>query len=187
MLIQEIITEADILVPNEVTTADKVVVLNALNQDFFNIVKIPKIVRFNAVQGQAGYTLATDVREKNIDLVMVGLLKYRNLDNEVVNPTQNVFTFEDTDHELTLSPAPYQTGLQGIVRSHRIATTTFTTGGVGTQTPDAPTEYHWTFVPALASFLAYSQDDAGKGGNYETQYKAGWSVAAQNYQKEGGT
>lgn len=187
MLIQEIITEADILVPNSVAIGDKIVVLNSINHDFFNVVKIPRIVRFTSTISQGAYTLATDVRGKNIDLVFVGLLEYRSLDSQDVNPTQNMFTFDDTTHEIMLSPAPYKTGMQGTVRSRRISTTTFTIGGVAAQSPDAPEEYHWTYVPALAAYLANTQDDAGKAANYEAQYKAAWNVAAQNYQKEAST
>ncbi|MNW68877.1 hypothetical protein D3C74_477610 [compost metagenome] len=63
----------------------------------------------------------------------------------------------------------------------RIATTTFTTANL-INVPDAPEEYHWTYIPALAAYLANTQDDGVKAANYENQYKSAWNVAAQNYQ-----
>lgn len=182
LTLQQIISEADILIPNVLPTADKVVQLNSINSDFFNVVKIPKIARFIGISNQANYILGSDVRAKNIDLVDYGVLKYRDLQTDDVAPLQNTFSFDDNTSSLTLSPAPYTNGLQGIVRYHRIATTTFTSG-VLTAVPDAPEEYHWTYIPALAAWMAQTQDDMGKATSYEAQYRAAWNTAATNYQK----
>lgn len=182
LTIQQIITEADILVPNVLSTADKVLQLNQINQDFFNIVKIPKVSSFTTTVSSS-YTLPNVVRSKNIDYVKVGVLKYRDQLTDAVSPLQNVFTYDDDTHTLTLSPAPYQSGLPGIVRYHRIATTTFTPSVLST-VPDAPEEYHWTFIPALASWMANTLDDTVKGAFYEVQYRDAWNSAAAGYQKE---
>lgn len=182
LTLKNIIDEADILVPNLLSDAEKVTQLNAINQDFFNVVKIPKVTIFNGSAGQTDYVLPADVRAKNIDLVEAGLLKYRDLLSDIVTPVQNTFAFDDTTHTMTLSPAPYQNGLQGIVRFFRIATTTFLASNLDA-VPDAPTEYHWTYVPALAAWLASTQDDSIKAGIFEAQYKAAWNTAAQNYVK----
>lgn len=184
MNINDIISEANMLVPNDVPVADKVIWLNALNQDFFNVVKIPKIVKFDCIAGQEDYVLPADVRQKNIDLVMIGMFPYMSLDRDEVTPAQNAYAFEDTSKTLSLFPAPYG-NLKGFLRYRRIATTSFT-ASVLTAVPDAPEEYHWTFIPALASMLANSQDDMTKASNYESQYKAAWNVAAQNYQAGAG-
>ena len=183
MTLTEIITEADLLVPNTVSTADKVVALNGFNQDFFNVVKIPRTIPFTPVKDQSSYTLSSEVRLKNIDLVTMGIIKYKELLPTTSNPLQNTFTFDDSNYQLTLRPAPYGEGLQGLVRYSRIATSTFTSGNLSA-VPDAPTEYHFTFIWALASYIANTQDDAIKASNYENQYKAAWNVAAQNYAKE---
>ncbi|MDP1513069.1 hypothetical protein Q8I65_23195 [Paenibacillus ottowii] len=180
MNLAQIIAEADLLVPNEVPQADKVVWLNAVNQDFFNVVKIPKVARFTCVAAQADYVLPTDVRQKNIDSVLIGMFQYKSYDREDVTPAQNAYYFTDDTHKLTLYPAPY-TDAQGFLRYRRIATSTFTTENLGSQ-PDAPEEYHWTYIPALAAYIANSQDDSVKAANYEGQYKSAWNVAAQNYQ-----
>lgn len=182
LTIQQIITEADILVPNNVDISDKVIQLTGINRDFFNIVKIPKLFRFTGTKGIATVNCPTDVREKNIDLVNVGLLKYRSLDADNVNPLQNAFSFDDQSNTLTLTPAPYANGIAGVLRYHQIGTTTFTTGAVTTQTPDAPEEYQWTYYIALAAYLAETQDDGVRAANFSNQVKAAWNAASQNYQ-----
>lgn len=179
LTLQQIIDEAYTLVPNEVDTADQVVWLNSINQEFFNVVKIPKIFRFTTTTS-GEYTTSTDVREKNIDYVQIGLLRYISLDEDNVAPLQNVYSYEDATNKLTLSPVPYNSGLQGILRYRRIATTTFVSNNLGVS-PDAPDEYHWTFIPALASYLANTQHDAANAANYEAQYRSAWNSAAQDY------
>ncbi|MFW5438119.1 hypothetical protein [Paenibacillus apiarius] len=181
MDLQQIVNEADILVPNEVPIADKVMWLNAVNGDFFNVVKIPKVAWFDSVAGLNVYTLAVDIRQKNIDMVMVGIIQYRSIQKDAVSPLQNAYTFDEESNTLVLTPAPYQSDQQGILRYRRIGTTTFTSTNLNAS-PDAPEEYHWTFIPALAAYLANSQDDSVKAANYEDQYKSAWNVAAQNYQ-----
>lgn len=178
--IQQIITEADILVPNDVPTTDKAVALTGINQDFFNVVKIPKIARFTSVAAQGDYTLSSDVRQKNIDLLMIGMFRYMSMDSAAITPRQNAFSFDDASHVLSVWPAPYGT-LEGFLRYYRIGTTNFSADNLSA-IPDAPEEYHWTYVLALAAYLANTQDDVGKAANYEDQYKAAWNVAAQNYQ-----
>ncbi|MEK4108120.1 hypothetical protein NST28_29055 [Paenibacillus sp. FSL R10-2791] len=181
MQISEIISEADLLVPNEVPTADKIMWLNALNQDFFNVVKIPRVISLTPVVDQATYTLSTEVRLKNIDLLTVGLIKYKELLPTAPNPLQNTYTFDDSTHTLTLRPAPYSSGLQGVLRYSRIATTNFTASNLSA-VPDAPEEYHFSFVSGLASFLADAMDNKTKAANYEAQYRAIWNRAGEQYQ-----
>ena len=183
MINSEIINEADLLVPNEVPLADKIIVLNSLNHDFFNVVKIPRTTSFVPVKDNDMYTLSSEVRLKNIDLVMCGVVKYKELLPTAPNPMQNTFTYDDSTYKLTLRPAPYQNGLQSLVRYSRIATTTFSAVNLNVS-PDMPEEYHYSLVLGLASYLAQTQDDAVKASNYENQYKVMWNVAAQNYAKE---
>ncbi|WDM22652.1 hypothetical protein [Paenibacillus polymyxa] len=182
MKISEIIQEADLLVPNGVDTADKIIWLNAINQDFFNVVKIPAFTSFTSVLDQSQYTLDVSVRFKNIEMVMCGVVKYHELTPDIPNPLLNTYFFDDVGHNITLSPPPYQVGLTGLVRYSRIATTTFLNNNL-TIEPDAPAEYHWTYIPALAAYIAHSMDDEVKAANYENQYKNAWNVAAQNYQR----
>ncbi|OKP81642.1 hypothetical protein A3842_11225 [Paenibacillus sp. P3E] len=180
MNLTDIISESDLLVPNEVPLADKIIALNSINQDFFNAVKIPRVLSLTPVKDQAAYTISTEVRLKNIDLVMVGIIKYKELIPGTTNPLQNTYTFDDTSHVLTLRPAPYASGLQGVLRYSRIATTTFTSS-VLTAVPDAPEEFHWTYYVGLAAFLANAMDDTGKAATYESQYLNAWAQAAAQY------
>ncbi|MFD1990101.1 hypothetical protein ACFSGI_09035 [Paenibacillus nicotianae] len=178
--INEIIQEADILVPNAVELPQKIVWLNAVNQDFFNVVKIPKTIRFDSVAEQSDYSIA-GLSEKDIDKVLVGLFWYSRLNYNNVTTTENFFTYESDT--LSLHPAPFLTS-KGMVRYRQSASTTFTSSDLSSS-PDAPKEYHWTFISALASFLANTEDDGIKASNYENQYKSAWNVAAQNYQVQG--
>lgn len=180
LTLQQIIDETATLVPNEVPVGDQIVWLNAINNDFFNVVKIPRIARFTTVQGQSNYVMSNEVQDRNIDLVHVGVLKYRSLDEDDVNPLQNAFSFDDLTHTLTLSPAPYLGGLAGVLRYRRIATTIFTSSNLSA-VPDAPDAFQWTYIPALAAYLANTQNDSVKAANYENQVKTAWNMAAQNY------
>lgn len=180
LTLQQIISEADLLVANTVELADKIMQLNAINQDFFNTVKIPVFSRFNGVSGQQDYALESDIRQKNIDLVQVGLLRYNSLDNASVNPAQNAYAYDDDTGTLTLSPAPYQTGIACLLRYRRIATSNFTTASLSA-IPDAPAEYHWTYVPALASWLAKAEDEMNKAKLYEAQFTEAWNRAMVSY------
>lgn len=184
LTLQQIINEADKLIPNLLSNTEKVTQINAINQDFFNVVKIPKTTTFTGMKGQPGYTLPNDVRAKNIDYVKVGLLNYRDLQTDNVRSTDNTFLFDDQSKTLTLSPAAYRDGLQGIVRYHRIATSVFSENNLSVN-PDSPSEYHWSYVLALAAWIALTQDEISKATTFESQYKAAWNAAAQNYQKEG--
>lgn len=184
LTIQQIMDEAATLVPNEVPTADQIIWINAINSDFFNVVKIPRIYKFSTVRDQADYVMSTDVQMRNIDLVLVGLLKHRSLDEDSLQPLQNAWSYDDVTHTLSLTPAPYDNNLAGIIRYRRIATTTFTSGNL-TVVPDAPDEWQWTYIPALASYLANTQDDSQKATMYEAQYKAAWNNATQGYAGDG--
>lgn len=181
--INVIIAEADLLVPNDVPVVNKVVALNSLNHDFFNVVKIPQMTYFVATKNEPKYILLSEIRLKNIKLVHVGVVKYHELNAETPNPLQNTFAFDDRFQTLALYPAPYQDGLTGSVRYDRIATTTFVSSNLNVS-PDIPEEYQWTLIPALAAYIANTQDDGIKASNYENQYKSAWNVAAQNYAKE---
>lgn len=175
----DIINEADILVPNNVSSANKVVHLNSLITDFYNVVKIPKIAKFTTVAGQSDYAIGTDIRSKNIDKVQVETFRYASIERDDYQPTQTGFIFDDDTSVLSLNPAPYA-ALPAFVRYHKVATS-FVTSANLEAAPGIPTEYHWTLVPALAAYLSKTQDDGIKAANYESEYKAAWNVAAQNY------
>ena len=183
LTLQQIINEAKTMIPNEFQNGDFISWLNAINQDFFNVVKIPKIYRFTTVQGQSEYSCPSDVRAKNINLVQDSYTKYQSIMEDDVRPSQTFWAFDDETGKLTLTPAPLISGLAGVLRYHRIATTTFTTSNLNV-TPDAPPEYHWTYVPALCERIALAMDDGVKAANFANQYRSAWNVAAANYAGE---
>lgn len=180
--IGEIIREADTLIPNALSENEKISWLNAVNHEFFSVVKIPKIYRFNAIAGESVYVLRPDVLAKNIDVVHVGLTQYRSMMTEDVIPTNNFWIFDDHSKRLTITPSPYKKTL-GIVRYHQIATTTYTSSNVENSEPDAPIEYHWAYVLGLCSRIAKAVDDIAKANNYENDYRDYLNVAAANHRQ----
>lgn len=176
MNLQEIINEADVMVPNGYTPAEKAPWLNAINQEFFDVVKIPKYATFSPA---ASVTLPNDVRAKNIDYLRVGNVRYRNFLTEDVKPRELHFIFDDSSSRLTLSSVG--SGL-GQVRYFRIPTTTFTSGNL-TVAPDAPNEYHWIYVVGLCERIAKAHGDSVRANDYGNDYQNALRVAAQNYAK----
>lgn len=184
LTLQEIITEADVRVPNSFSTAQKVTWLNEINQEFFNIVKIPKTATFTTVAGTATAVLTpTDIRGKDIDKVHVGNGIYSSFLYDDVKPGRGYHTYDDTTRTITIVPTP-TTALPGIVRYHQIATTTFVTGTL-TATPDAPIECHELYVNGLAEKMALSLDDMAKAANYGQHYRAQLTIAQANYSRGG--
>lgn len=189
---KEIIIEADALVPNGYVGAgavswlspEKIAWLNALNQEFFDIVKIPETKTFTSTAGTKTYTLTGTIKEKNIDKVIVGNLKYRSFNHEDVQPTDNWFRFDATTNVLTLSSAPSRSALPGMARVYRSSSTNYTTGNVVTASPDAPTEYHWIYVLGLAEYIAKANEEDAKAADYGSQYQSALNTAAKNYWRD---
>lgn len=182
LTIQQIINEADIRVPNAFSTANKVDWLNQVNQEFFDVVKIPAISTVSVTSGISGYPLSAGVRAKNINRVTVGNVYYRNIMFEQVNPGNNYWTFDDTTNQINLYPTPNSSG-NGVVRYNKINTTTFLSTDL-TKTPDAPDEYHWIYILGLCERIAKSMNDTILGNNYANDYKANLLIAQQNYAKK---
>lgn len=182
LTLQQIITDADVLVPNGYDdNIQKVVWLNAVNGEFFDVVKIPKSATFSTVSGTKDYTLTGKIKEKDIDKVMAGHLKYRSLNYEDVQPGQNYFTFDEASNLLTLSSPPSQTSLTGIARYYKSATSIYTVSAIGSTYPDAPEEYHWIYALGLAEYIAKANEEDAKAANYGGQYRAALATAASNY------
>lgn len=176
MKISEIISEADVLVPNAFTTSEKIPWLNAINQEFFDVVKIPKYATFNP---SPSVTLPSDIRAKNIDYLRIGNIRYRNFLTEDVKPKELHFIFDDESSTLTLSSVG--DGM-GQIRYFRIPTSIFTTSNLNAE-PDAPLEYHWIYVVGLCERIAKANGDTVRANNYGQDYQNALRVAAQNYAK----
>jgi hypothetical protein len=177
-----IIADADLRVPNSFTSAQKVDWLNEINQEFFDIVKIPKTATFTTTDGTANYTLDTGIRAKNIDKVHVGKQLFLSFLYDDVPPGHNFYTFDDDTSKITLNPTPTVLGLSGIVKYFKIATTSFSSNALSAS-PDAPSEYHWIYVLGLCERMAKAMDDVVKGNNYGNDYRGNLLIAQQNYQK----
>lgn len=184
MDIATIISEADVRVPNTFPSSQKVTWLNEVNNEFFDIVKIPKAATFNTIANTTTYTLTNEVRGRSIDKVMVGKNLFPSLLFEEMLPGRNYHNYDDTTFVLTLSPAPTSV-LPGVVKFSRVASTTFVSTTL-TAVPDAPAEYHWIYILALCEKMANAIDDIPKAANYGQQYRAQLAVAQANFMRGGG-
>jgi hypothetical protein len=184
LTIQQIIDEADLLVPNSYQLADKVNWLNKINSEFFENVKIPVSTIFMTTLNQSSYLLPNEVRGNNIDHVQLGLLTYSSMNYEDVRSSQIFYIFDDSTHKITFYPEPYAAAQQTVVRYHRIATSSFTTGTLSAK-PDAPGEYHWIYVNGLCERIAKANGDVEKANNYGNDYRNGLATAAKNFAKLG--
>ena len=184
LTLQQIIEQADKLVPNSESNADKVMWLNEVNNRFFEVVKIPQTETFTTAAGTATYSgLSAAIRSRNIDKVFIGKAVYPSFLHEDVPPGHNYHIFND-DGSITIHPTPTQSGLTGIIRWHRIATSTYTTGNLNAM-PDAPGEYHYVYVFGLASKIAQALEDIVKHNNYEKSFVDNLLIAQQNFASKG--
>lgn len=177
---QEILAEADVLVPNAFTTQQKIDWLNDVQREFFEVVKVPGVYSFAATAGQNSVTLPTGVVGRNIVMVMVGTTQYRPVQyDDGFRPGLNYYTFDDTTRQLTFNPPPAVAG-QGLIRYFRVPTQTFTSANLSQQA-EAPAEYHEALVLGLAMRIAKAQNDVALGNNYMAEYMAMLQVAQQNF------
>lgn len=178
LTLTQIITEADIRMPNTFDSAQKCSWLNEINQEWFDIVKIPKIYQFTS-SGVGVYTLPSDVRHKNIDSVHIGTQMYVSALYENRLPGRNYWIYDDDEQELTVVSdlVPSQ---KGIVRYRAMPQNTFTSSDLG-DNPDAPSEYHWIYILGLAERIAKAMDDIPKANNFAAEYQNNLAVAQANY------
>lgn len=178
LTLTNIIHEADIRMPSTFDDAQKVSWLNEVNAEFFDVVKIPKIAMFVS-DGTGTYTLATDVRHKNIDNVQIGTQMYMSAFYETRLPGRNYWIFDDNTHVLNVV-SDTVSGSKGIVRYHAMPTKTFISS-VLTDVPDAPPEYHWLYILGLCERIAKAMDDILKANNFASEYQNNLAVAQANY------
>lgn len=178
MDIKTIIEEADIRVPNAFSNDQKVDWLNEVNNEFFDIVKIPKVHSMATDGVLTQFTVPTDMREKNIRKVVVGSTFYRSMIYENVTTSFNYYILDEATNKLALEPKPPVSKL--IVIYDQIATNPFLASNL-TMEPSAPKEYHWLFILGLAVRIAKAMNDAGLANNYENDFKNNLAVAQQNF------
>lgn len=180
MNIQEIIDEADIRVPNAFSVNQKVDWLNEVNNEFFDIVKIPKVFNYTIpATPPATITAPTDMREKNIRKIVNGSTFYRSMIYENITTSFNYYTLDDTTNALTLEPMA-KANSKLIVIYDKISTNPFVVTTM-TAEPEAPKEYHWLYILGLAVRIAKAMNDAGLANNYENDFKNNLAVAQQNF------
>lgn len=178
MDIQTIMNEADTRVPNIFTAAQKVTWLNEVQNEFFDIVKIPKVHTLQVDGVLNNFNVPASVREKNIRKVMVASGHYRSMAFDNVTPAHNYYTFDETTKMLGFFPRP-AAGSAVIV--YDIAPTTSFVATTLTAEPEAPKEYHWLYILGLCVRIAKGMNDVGLANNYENDFKNNLAVAQQNF------
>lgn len=178
----EVIAQADILVPNGNSTADKMLWLNEVNNKFFSVVKIPLIATFTTAIGvDSPSAFVAGVQANSINKVQIGNSIYKSYLHEDVRPNNNYFTFVDSTRVMTIVPTPTAV-LPGIVRYFRTATTTYVDSAPSLALgPDAPSEYHFVYIFGLAQKIAEAQEDVSKANNYGSSFNGNLLIAQQNY------
>lgn len=179
--VQQVINEADILVPNVLSVQQKLDQLNNLTNEFYNNVKVPSVISFSMENGTEVVPVY-DMRDKDINYVQAGFLVYKNDDHVGTFNTGNRFDYDNETRTLTLKPS-YPKAVECVVRYYKSQSKIYTTSNLDTDI-DAPSEFQQSFVPALASWIALTQDDISRASVYEAQYRSVWNAASQNYGSE---
>jgi hypothetical protein len=178
MYLKTIIQEADVRVPNAFSNEQKTDWLNEVNNEFFDIVKIPKTNIINLTGATSIYNCADDVREKNVRKVVVGSTFYRSMIYENITDAFNNYTINETSHQIFFSPNP--PAGTAIIVYDRISTLNFVSDNLMVS-PEAPLEYHWIYVIGLCVRIAKAMSDVALANNYDNDYKGNLAIAQQNY------
>jgi hypothetical protein len=181
LTIEQIFAEVDTLVPNFFDAAKKVTWINEINKEFFEVVKIPLVHQFVTEGGISSYDLPSTARSNNVIRVQVGSTLYNSMQYEDVRPGHNFWVVDDATQKMQLNPKPSLTGQVGVVNYHKISTKTFLTSTISADKPDAPEEYHWSYVLGLCERVAKAMNDVTLANNFGNDYRSQLSLAQQNY------
>lgn len=179
LTIQQIINESDTHLPNVFETAQKVMWLNEVNNEFFESVKIPRTLFFDVWEGDDTYVV--DVKPKNIDKVVVGATEHLPFNYNDVRAGRCYWSYEDATKTMRLNPEP-TADEKAIVRYYQSPHTAFLTSNL-TASPDAPEEYHWLYILGLCERMAKAMNDFARAANYGSDFRNQLVVAQQQYQR----
>lgn len=179
LTIQKIIEEADARVPNAFNEHQKVDWINEVNVQFFDLVRIPQFQSFIGLKDVKDYTLNSGVRSKLIDRVMIGSLVYESAQYGNVPYGRSYWTYDDTTNKLTVNPAPIETN-EGIVKHYRVSSKTFLASNLS-DSPDAPSEYHWLYILGLCERIAKAMEDISLANNYANEFATQLQVARESF------
>lgn len=177
--IQEIINEADIRVPNPFDSSQKVTWLNEVNNEFFEIVRIPKVYRFLIVGGTDTYNMPPSVNSQLVEIVRNQSVLYESVQYEVVSPGRSSWFIDDDTKKLILYPRPSING-EGVVLYRKQADTSFLLSNL-TARPDAPPKYHWAYILGLCERIAKAMNDVTLANNYASDYRNQLALAQEEF------
>lgn len=180
LTLTQIIEEVDALVPNSFDVDKKILWLNELNKEFFEVVQIPLIHQFASVAGKKVYSIDPKIRSNKVDAVRVAQTFYQSMQYEDVGPGHNFWVIDDETQELILEPVTPIDGQLGVVKYTKVPQTTFVKTEL-TVTPDAPPEYHWVYVLGMCERTAKAMNDVSLANNYAVDYRNQLSLAQQNF------
>jgi hypothetical protein len=178
MDIQTIIAEADVRVPNAFSSEQKVDWLNEVNNEFFDVVKIPKVATVATDGNVTTFTVPNDVREKGVRKVVVGSNFYRSIIYENITAAFNYYTIKEDSNQIVFTPKP-PSGTAVIVYD-QIAVSPFLSANLTVQ-PESPSEYHWVYILGLSVRIAKAMNDVTLANNYENDFKSNLAIAQQNF------
>lgn len=180
--IQQIINEADVRVPNPFDAAQKVTWLNEVNNEFFDIVRIPKVHRFLIVGGTDIYTVPPTVKSHTVEIIRSESNFYESLQYETVSPGRNNWSLDDDTNKLFLSPRPMIDG-EGVIIYRKEATTVFLVSNLSAR-PDAPNNYHYAYILGLCERIAKAMNDVTLANNYAIDYRNQLALAQETYRNK---
>jgi hypothetical protein len=166
LTVSEIISKADSRVPNSLTAADKVSILNELQGTLFRTIYRKKTATsYDIVTGQFLYPL--DFHHSKVISAIVDGRKY---DYEDINNQQSqppyLYTYENS---LGLFPTPEEDVDKGLFIYHWFEPTELTESNLSA-TPDFDPDFHMMLVYGLCIEIAESSNDADSVVNYTSKY-----------------
>lgn len=184
LTIEQIISEADTQVPNSFSQPQKIAWINEINQEFFEIVKIPKVFIGTINPNTPTMILPTTIRSRNVDYTTIGSSVYKPMQFEDVQPGRSFWYLDDLTNTMTINPVVSSSVYSNVViRYFQVSTVTFLSTNQ-TVSPEAPAEYHWIYILGLCARIAKSIPDVTLANNYQQDYERNLAIAQQNYIKK---
>lgn len=180
MNLQEILTQIDERVPNTVTTARKVQILNEKQNHLFREFPVPDAVdRFETLAGQAFYSLPSDCAPDQIRTLLVGGVPYvyRSLNDEY-DGRPFWTTVQGT---LMLYPTPADVREVQIYYTPRANTLSENNLTVE---PSFPSDYHMLLVYSGCVEVAKLNMDANLANVYQADYDELFKTARRHLNKK---
>lgn len=165
MLLKEILSDANLLVPNSINDEFKVRWLNELQGQLYRDFAFPNVsTTFTAEAGVNLYTLPEDCSRERITSVIVGETnyEYRSVDQDI---STNCWTI--IENKLFIFPTPIQNEIAFLNYRPRPKTMDISMQDVK---PDFPEDFHEVLVYGIAVRIARSQQDTNRAAELKMAF-----------------